>query len=138
MEIKKFTFPYLDLELFWTNDNKSKTKVHQKENQTLKFLKHKSTYSNAKFKLNLCGIFDHIEKLTSRTYKNIIWKVTSNIRETLMILSNMDYLPTFPRFEKHFGESGCFKIDKWHKPRKKGPGGVICISVLSYITYWGI
>ena len=67
MEIKPFTIPYLDLEFLWDDEKKPETKTRQKEIHKLKFLNKGSAYSNATLKSTLCGIFENIEKLTSKT-----------------------------------------------------------------------
>ena len=63
------SFPYLDMELYWREDQ-LKFRVHLKPNQQLKYLNKGSTHTNATFKSIPSGVIKRLSKLTSATPEN--------------------------------------------------------------------
>jgi GIY-YIG catalytic domain len=63
-------FPYLDMELFWSEKGELKFQVHLKPNQKLKYLNKGSAHTNACFKAIPSGIFNRLAKLTSMNNMN--------------------------------------------------------------------
>jgi hypothetical protein len=60
------SFPYLDMELFWSNDDDSlQFRVHLKPNQQLKYLNRDSTHTAACFKAIPTGVCSRLAKLTT-------------------------------------------------------------------------
>ena len=59
-------FPYLDMEMFWENQD-LRFKVHLKKNQMLKYLNKGSTHTKACFKAIPNGVLSRLAKLTSAT-----------------------------------------------------------------------
>jgi hypothetical protein len=58
-------FPYLDMELFWDEEDSLKFRVHLKPNQQLKYLNSDSTHNKACFKAMPTGVATRLAKLTS-------------------------------------------------------------------------
>ncbi len=64
------TFPYLDMELYWSESQQLQFRVHLKPNQQLKYLNKGSTHTNACFKAIPSGVFNRLAKLTTVTEEN--------------------------------------------------------------------
>jgi hypothetical protein len=67
---RKSTFPYLDMELKWADDNSLKFQVHLKPNQQLKYLNKGSAHTNACFRAIPAGVYNSLTKLTSMDNAN--------------------------------------------------------------------
>jgi hypothetical protein len=61
------SFPYLDMEMYWSVDNQLFFKVHLKPNQQLKYLNRGSTHTEACFKSIPSGVLKRLASLTTRT-----------------------------------------------------------------------
>ena len=65
------TFPYLDMELFWSPEQELQFRVHLKPNQELKYLNKGSTHTNACFRAIPSGVFGRLAKLTTVKLDNM-------------------------------------------------------------------
>ena len=63
-------FLFLDLELFWDDNQKLEFQVHHKKNQLLKYLNKEITHTKDTFKAIPKGVLHRLAKLTSRIEKN--------------------------------------------------------------------
>ena len=63
-------FPYLDMELYWSEKEELQFRVHLKPNQELKYLNRGSTHTEPCFKAISSGVFQRLVKLTTVTPKN--------------------------------------------------------------------
>jgi hypothetical protein len=64
------TFPYLDMQMFWTENEELNFKVHLKPNQELKYLNRGSNHTKATFKAIPHGVLSRLAKLTTMTEEN--------------------------------------------------------------------
>ena len=65
------TFPFLDMEFYWNEDNNLNYRVHIKENQEIKYLNKGSSHPKACFKAIYMGVSKRLSKLTSVTAKTV-------------------------------------------------------------------
>ena len=65
--IEKDTFPFLDMGMSWSEDDKLLFGVHLKENQALKYLNADSQHTRATFKAIPSGVLKRLSKLTTMT-----------------------------------------------------------------------
>ena len=68
--IEKDTFPFLDMEMSWSEGEKLLFGVHLKENQALKYLNADSQHTRATFKAIPSGVLKRLLKLTTITEQN--------------------------------------------------------------------
>ena len=61
----KSTFPFLDMELYWNQDQDLRFRVHLKPNQQLMYLNRGSTHTRCCYKAIQKGVFGRLGKLTS-------------------------------------------------------------------------
>ena len=59
------SFSYLDMEIFWSNEDELSFRVHLKENQQLKYLTRGSMHTKACFQAIPSGVFRHLDILTT-------------------------------------------------------------------------
>jgi hypothetical protein len=63
-------FPYLDMELIWSEQKELQFQVYMKPNQQLKYLNKGSTHTGAVFKAIPKGVYQRLAKLTTMTEMN--------------------------------------------------------------------
>ena len=86
-------FPYLDMEVFWNNDDELNFKVHMKENQKLKYLNRDSTHRNSCFKAIPWGVFGRLARLTSTTRRALKQKMEDVYPDHYAALKRADLAP---------------------------------------------
>ena len=112
----KPTFPYLDMELFWKENNSLAFKVHLKPNQQLKYLNKGSTHTSACLRAIPRGVFNRLAKLTTMDETNRDTRLSLLYPHHLQILHdagllNNKYIPTLQEQIKY--------DQKWEPPAKR-------------------
>jgi hypothetical protein len=79
-------FPYLDMEMFWTENEERNFKVHLKPNQELKYLNRWSNHTKATFKAIPHGVLSRLAKLTTMMEENENMRMNAYILNTLLLL----------------------------------------------------
>jgi len=64
------TFPYLDMEMFWSDDNDLHFKVHYKQHQRVIYLNNDSCHRKSTFSAIPNGVFIRLARLTTMTNSN--------------------------------------------------------------------
>lgn len=67
---KRESFPYLDMEMYWSKGGDLHFRVHMKENQQLKYLNKGSTHTEGCFKAIPNGVLKRLASLTTRTVES--------------------------------------------------------------------
>ena len=63
-------FPYLDMELVWSEQGELQFQVYMKPNQQMKYLNKGSAHTHACFKAIPNGVYQRLAKLTTMTEEN--------------------------------------------------------------------
>jgi hypothetical protein len=61
------SFPFLDMEMYWSPDDELQFRVHMKENQALKYLNRGSAHRESCFAAIPTGVLKRLASLTTRT-----------------------------------------------------------------------
>jgi hypothetical protein len=70
LEQQTKTFPFLDMEIYWSPKGNLQFRVHLKENQVLKYFNRGSTHADACFAAIPTGLMKRLASLTTRTEKS--------------------------------------------------------------------
>ena len=75
--VKSNKFPYLDLAMFWADNDKIQFEVYMKENQELRYLNQDSSHTKSCLEAIPFGVLNRLAKLTSPTRRNKEMRINS-------------------------------------------------------------
>ena len=128
-------FPYLDMEMYWTDRGDLNFQIHMKPNQKLKYLNSDSTHLPSTLRAIPAGVLDRLSKLTSKSKKleNVrIDKVYPKHAAALKIAGIApDIFPTFSELENLRGKKTKEEkeIEKKEKRLRRKRESFFCIGV---------
>ena len=118
--VESASFPFLDMELSWAQDEMLTFKVHMKENQVLKYLNKGSCHTSNCFKAIPNGVFKRLSKLTSKTASNLNSKLDKLYPDHAKALRTANLAPSsFPTMKEIIEETECENEKKNAKEKKK-------------------